>query len=162
MWDGTRDGFSVFLHYHRLDKATLEKLTYTLLNNWIARAKAEDKTHLNEAATLLQRKLELILAGEEPYDIFVRWKSLEQLPIGWDPDLDDGVRMNIRPFFTAGILRDQPNVKWTKDRGTDVQSAPWYPVHNGERINDHHTTLDEKRAARETSKRETKDKVAAE
>ena len=62
----------------------------------------------------------------------------------------------------VGILRDQPNVKWTKDRGTDVQSAPWYPVHNGERINDHHTTLDEKRAARETSKRETKDKVAAE
>jgi hypothetical protein len=56
--------------------------------------------------------------------------------------------MNIRPFMAAGILRDAPNIKWGKDRGGDVPSAPWYDVHGGERINDHHTTLAEKRAAR--------------
>jgi len=34
-------------------------------------------------------------------------------------DLNDGVRMNIRPFVQAGILRRPPNIKWTKDRGTE-------------------------------------------
>ena len=48
----------------------------------------------------------------------------------------------------VGVLRAKPNIKWTKDRGKDVESAPWYPVFNGERINDHHLTLAEKRAAR--------------
>jgi len=33
--------------------------------------------------------------GEAPYDILVRWKPLEQQPIGWYPDLNDGVRLNI-------------------------------------------------------------------
>jgi hypothetical protein len=31
MWDGQRDGFTAFLHYHRLDRAALEKLTFSLL-----------------------------------------------------------------------------------------------------------------------------------
>ena len=33
------------------------------------------------------------------YDIFVRWKPLAEQPIGWNPDLNDGVRLNIRPFM---------------------------------------------------------------
>jgi hypothetical protein len=76
--------------------------------------------------------LETILDGEAPYDIFVRWKLLAEQPIGWNPDINDGVRMNIRPFMLvpdvgkkeAGILRTKPNIKWTKDRGNDVASAP--------------------------------------
>ncbi len=87
-----------------------------------------------DAAEALKKKLELILEGEAPYDIFVRWKPLEKQPIGWDPDLNDGVRLNIRPFLSvpdvgkkgAGVLRDKPNIKWEKDRGKDVASAPWY------------------------------------
>jgi len=51
----------------------------------------------------------------------------------------------------AGILRDKPNIKWTKDRGKDVESAPWYHKFGGERINDHHLTLAEKRATRESN-----------
>jgi hypothetical protein len=66
------------------------------------------------------------------------------------------VRLNIRPFLTvddvgrkgAGILRDKPNIHWKKDRGKDVESAPWYKVFKGDRINDHHLSLDEKRRAR--------------
>lgn len=150
IWDGLKDGFSVFVHYHRFDQSGLRKLTYTVLGDWLARAKAEGNDLRAEKGRVLQQALERILEGEAPYDIFVRWKSLAQQPLGWDPDLDDGVRMNIRPFVTAGILRDRPNIKWTKDRGTDVKSAPWYPLFNGERINDHHTTLAEKRAARAT------------
>ena len=81
-------------------------------------------------AQALQEKLKLILAGESPYDIFVRWKLLSEQPIGWNPDLNDGVRMNIRPFVKAGILRKPPNIKWTKDRGNEPkrpqEEYPWF------------------------------------
>jgi hypothetical protein len=79
------------------------------------------------AAQDLKRRLELILEGEPPYDIFVRWKPLAEQPIGWNPDLNDGVRLNIRPFMTAEVLRHNKkpklNVTWDKDRGKDVESA---------------------------------------
>jgi hypothetical protein len=149
IWDGLEDGFSVFVHYHRFTQANLRKLTYTMLGDWLARAKAENNDLRYEKGRELQQMLERVLEGESPYDTFVRWKALVEQPLGWQPDLDDGVRMNIRPFMEAGVLREQPKgIKWTKDRGTDVPSAPWYPVFTGERINDHHTTLEEKRAAR--------------
>lgn len=150
--DGLKDGFSVFVHYHRFDQAALRKLAYTLLGDWLARAKAENNTLRYEKGRELQQKLEKILEGEKPFDIFVRWKSLAQQPLGWDPDLDDGVRQNIRPFIKAGVLtHDLSKILKDKDRGKDVQSAPWYDVFEGERRNDHHTTLAEKRAAREAA-----------
>ena len=82
--------------------------------------------------------------------------QLDQQPIGWDPDLNDGVRLNIRPWLSvpdvgkkgAGVLRDKPNIKWGKDRGKDVESAPWFGVFGGERINDWHLTVGEKMRAR--------------
>ncbi|MBA2724359.1 MAG: hypothetical protein H0U53_00055, partial [Actinobacteria bacterium] len=61
--------------------------------------------------------LELILEGDPPYDIYIRWKELHEQPIGWEPDLNDGVRLNVRPFAEAGILRNKFNVNWDKDRG---------------------------------------------
>ena len=150
--DGLKDGFSVFVHYHRFDQANLRKLTYTLLGDWLARANAENNALRYEKARELQQKLEKILEGENPYDIYVRWKSLAQLPLGWEPDLDDGVRQNIRPFVMAGVLTgDLSKILKGKDRGKDVASAPWHDVFNGERRNDHHTTLAEKRAAREAA-----------
>ena len=153
--DGLKDGFSVFVHYHRFDQANLRKLTYTLLGDWLARVKAENDTLRYEKGRELQLKLEKILEGEDPYDIFVRWKSLARQPLGWDPDLDDGLRQNIRPFIIAGVLpHDLSKTLKDKDHGKDVASAPWYDVFNGERRNDHHTTLAEKRGAREaTAKR---------
>jgi len=166
IWDGLRDGFAALVNYHKLDAKRLETLIYTYLGDWISRQEDEDRAHGREgdgektaAAKVLKKRLELILEGEAPYDIFVRWKPLAQQPIGWDPDLNDGVRLNIRPFMTvpdvgkkdAGVLRDKPNIKWTKDRGKDVESAPWYHLFNGDRVNDHHLTLAEKRAAREAS-----------
>lgn len=147
--DGLKDGFSVFVHYHRFDQANLRKLTYTLLGDWLARAKAEGNSLRYEKGRELQQALEKILEGEKPYDIFVRWKSPAQQSLGWDPDLDDGVRQNIRPFIKAGVLTHKLNkILKDKDRGKDVTSAPWFDVFNGERRNDHHTTLSEKRAAR--------------
>jgi hypothetical protein len=148
IWDGQKDGSAAIVHYHRLTQANLEKLTFSLLGDWIGRMKADDDGRRVEAATILQQRLQAILEGEEPYDVFVRWKPLAKQALGWEPNLDDGVRLNIRPFVQAEVLRDVPKVRWTKDRGTDSNGSPWFEVFKSERINDHHTTLAEKRKAR--------------
>ncbi|UAN51596.1 MULTISPECIES: BREX-1 system adenine-specific DNA-methyltransferase PglX [unclassified Serratia (in: enterobacteria)] len=169
IWDGLKDGFAALVNYHKLDRPGLELLTHTYLGDWIkiqqqglneGRDGAEERL---TAAKNLQQRLEAILVGEKGLDIFVRWKSLAEQPIGWKPDLNDGVRLNIRPFLKvddvgkkgAGILRIKPNINWNKDRGNDVESAPWYSLglqygeKEGARINDHYLSLTEKKAARE-------------
>jgi len=144
--DGRADGFTAIAHYHRLTRANLERLTWTVLGDWIARLGDDPRA---EAARVLQAKLARILEGKKPYDIFVRWKPLHAQPLGWDPDLDDGVRQNIRPFIKAGVLGcTLEQILKDVDRGKDAASAPWFATFNGERHNDHHTTLEEKRAAR--------------
>lgn len=151
IWDGRKDGFSALVNYHKLDKENLKKLIYTYLGDWIRRCEAKLKAGesgadgLLSAALKLKEKLELILEGESPYDIFVRWKKLEEQPIGWDPDLNDGVRLNIRPFVEAGVLRSRFNVKWGIDRGKNPAGSPWGEV----RDNDLHLRLEEKRKAKE-------------
>lgn len=161
IWDGLRDGFAALVNYHKLDRKLLESLIYTYLGDWITRQKQDIERGIDgaqeklSAAEQLQKRLELILQGESPYDIFIRWKAINQHPIGWEPDVNDGVRVNIRPFLTAdvsmkgaGVLRDKPNINWNKDRGQDPESAPWYHLFKGDRINDHHLTLAEKLASR--------------
>ncbi|MCK8609317.1 BREX-1 system adenine-specific DNA-methyltransferase PglX [Agromyces sp. C10] len=146
VWDGRADGFSALVNYHRLDRKTLEKLTYTTLGWWIQKQKDDATNELPGAAARLaaaeqlKAKLELILEGEPPYDIYVRWKSLAEQPIGWDPDLDDGVRMNIRPLVEAGILRNKFTINWNKDRGANPDGT--------QRHNDLHHTNTQKRQAR--------------
>ena len=167
IWDGLRDGFSALVNSHKLTAKLLETLIYTYLNDWIARQDRDKANGVDgaqeklAAAENLKKRLELIRQGEPPYDIFVRWKPLAQQPFGWDPDLNDGVRLNIRPFMTAEVLRfnkkPQLNITWDKDRGKDVPSAPWFPVFNGDRINNHHLT----RADKETVRVKTKEKPHA-
>jgi hypothetical protein len=147
IWDGRKDGFSALVNYQRLDRAGLEKLTYTYLGDWIERQRADAADEVAgadlrlAAAQELKSKLEAILLGEPPYDIYVRWKPLHEQPIGWEPDLDDGVRLNIRPFVTAGVLRSRVNVNWNKDRGRNADGS--------ERLNDLHFTIAEKQQARQ-------------
>ncbi|MDO5619449.1 DNA methyltransferase [Kocuria sp.] len=146
IWDGRKDGFAVIVNYHKLDRRTLEKLTFTSLGAWIERQKHEARAKRAgadarlAAAEELQRRLKLILEGAPPYDIYVRWKAMSEQPIGWEPDLDDGVRLNIRPFVEAGALRSKVNVHWKKDRGKNPDGT--------ERHNDLHPTLEERRRAR--------------
>jgi hypothetical protein len=108
IWDGRKDGFACLVNYHKLDQQRLETLTYAYLQDWITAQTAaarEGKPGADlrlAAARELQNKLKLILDGEPPYDIFVRWKPIHEQPIGWNPDLNDGVRMNIRPWQGAG------------------------------------------------------------
>jgi len=169
IWDGLADGFSALVNYHILDYKGLERLIYTYLDDWITTQLQLEKDGIDgaelrlAAALNLKDSLEAILKGEKGLDIFVRWKPLEEQAIGWNPDLNDGVRLNIRPFMQskdvakkgAGVLRSKPNIHWKKDRGTDVSSAPWYDLgleydgKQGDRINDHHLTLAEKKQARE-------------
>lgn len=136
VWDGLKNGFSALVNYHKLTHANLEKLTYAYLGDWIRRqqacvdaGEAGSDTRL-QGAKQLQARLKFILEGEPPYDIFVRWKPLSKQPIGWHPDLNDGVRMNIRPFATADILRKRVKIKWDKDRGKEPvrekKDFPWF------------------------------------
>jgi hypothetical protein len=152
IWDGLKGGFSALVNYHRLaagDGAghrTLEKLIFTYLGEWIDAQRKAQKAGVEgadarlTAAEHLSTQLKAILAGEPPFDLFVRWKPLHEQPIGWNPDINDGVRLNLRPFITAKplnargknacILRSTPKVSWDKDRGKEPQRAkadfPWF------------------------------------
>jgi hypothetical protein len=143
IWDGQRDGFSALVNYHGLDRKMLEKLTYTYLGqDWVERQRADSRDEVAgaearmSAALQLQRKLEAILEGEKPYDVYVRWKQPHEQPIGWEPDLNDGVRLNIRPFVMAGVLRSPFNIHWKQDRGKNPDGS--------ERHNYLHLSLSEK------------------
>jgi hypothetical protein len=188
IWDGLRGGFSALVNYHRLaapdggGKRTLEKLIYTYLGDWIdaqrkaQKAGAEGADARLTAAEHLRTQLEAILTGERPFDLFVRWKPLHEQPVGWNPDINDGVRLNIRSWLTAKpltargknacILRATPKIKWDKDRGKEPQRPkadyPWFwswdeatadfkggATFDGNRWNDCHYTLAAKQAARE-------------
>ncbi|NUM53510.1 MAG: SAM-dependent methyltransferase [Candidatus Hydrogenedentes bacterium] len=191
MSDGMRDGFNALVNYHKLaapngeGRRTLEKLIYTYVGDWITQQRREQHAGAEgadarlAAAMHLQDELKKILEGEPPYDLFVRWKPLHEQPIGWDPDINDGVRLNIRPFMTARplnaraknacILRATPKIKWDKDRGKEPERPkddyPWFwgwdektqdfvgkpgmKEPDGNRWNDLHYTNAFKRAARE-------------
>ena len=153
VWDGNPHGFSALVNYHKLaapngqGRKTLDKLTFTYLSDWIDRQKQDQVEGINgaddryAAALDLQGQLKKILEGESPYDIFVRWKPLHQQAIGWDPDINDGIRLNIRPFLNAslrkggkkgaGILRLKPfEIKRKADRGNEPMRSkddfPWF------------------------------------
>ena len=171
IWDGHKSGFSALVNYHQLTHANLEKLAYAYLGDWIRRQQAAvDAGEAGsdarlQAAKQLQVRLKLILDGEPPYDIFVRWKPASKQAIGWSPDINDGVRVNIRPFATADVLRKRVKIEWEKDRGKepvrDKDDFPWFwgwdekeqdfagvgDAPDGNRWNDCHYTNEFKRKA---------------
>jgi hypothetical protein len=171
IWDGHKSGFSALVNYHQLTHANLEKLTYAHLGDWIRRQQAAveggeaGSDARLQTAKQLQARLKLILEGEPPYDIFVRWKPLSKQAIGWHPDINDGVRMNIRPFAVADIFRKRVKIKWDKDRGNEPvrekKDFPWFwgwdkekqdfagvgKEPDGNRWNDCHYTNEFKRGA---------------
>lgn len=193
IWDGRKDGFHALVNYHKLaapngeGRKTLEKLIYTYLGRWIERQQEEVKAGKEgadarlTAALHLKAELKKILEGEKPYDLFVRWKPLHQQPIGWEPDINDGVRLNIRPWLQttlapitrprkgACVLRVTPKIKYGKDRGKEPERPkedyPWFwswdernddflggAQFDGARWNDLHYSLKIKQQARERKK----------
>jgi len=112
-------------HYHKFNHDRLSKLRGTYLRDTIAlfrreaaladqEGRTEDRqdwqARLEEAEALDQR-LQWVQEGASGYpapgDCRIRtpWKSEDELPTGWQPDLDDGVAVNILPLQTAGALR---------------------------------------------------------
>ena len=77
----------------------------------------------------------------------MRWKPVWRQPIGWEPDIDDGIRLNIRPFLIAKprnpgrkdacILRVTPRVRKYAgaDRGAELKRErgdfPWFFAEDG-------------------------------
>ena len=180
VWDGRKgDGFHALVNYHKLaegggrGRRLLESLTYSYLGDWVTRQ--QDGVNRGEsgaegrlaAALELQQRLIAILEGKPPYDLFVRWKPLQEQAIGWQPDINVGVRLNIRPFLAqdipggkkdAGVLRTKPKIHWRKDRGKEPlreqTEFPWFwknGAFTGERLNNIHLSIEEKHTARNTS-----------
>ena len=124
-----RFAFGVLVHYHRFDRNRLAKLRATYLRDAIEEFRREaglaDKAGETadrlewqaklEEAQALDTKLQAIQeghhegpeGGERDYRILTPWKAPDERPKGWDPDLDDGVKVNIEPLQKAGVLRVQ-------------------------------------------------------
>ena len=117
--------FSALVHYYKFDRDRLAKLRGSYLRDAIAHFRreaglADQEGHTEdrqdwqaklEEAQTLDRRLQWVQEGANghpaPGDCRIRtpWKSDDELPAGWRPDLDDGVAVNILPLQTAGVLR---------------------------------------------------------
>jgi hypothetical protein len=122
-----RFAFGALVHYHRFNKNRIGKLRGQYLRDAIesfrreaaladragrSEERLEWQSRLEEAQDL-DRRLQWVQegrhegpeAGERDFRILTPWKSPAQCPKGWDPDLDDGVKVNIGPMQKAGVLR---------------------------------------------------------
>ncbi len=115
--------FAALVHYHRFDKDRLAKLRGVYLREAVGvfrreaalagqQGRAEDRldwqAKVEEAEELdrrLQRVQEGFHQGAEDYRILTPWKTERERPKGWDPDINDGVKVNIEPLQRAGVLR---------------------------------------------------------
>lgn len=115
--------FAALVHYHRFDKDRLAKLRGVYLREALGvfrreaalaaqEGRADDRlewqARVEEAEELdrrLQRVQEGFQQGAEDYRILTPWKTERERPKGWDPDINDGVKVNIEPLQRAGVLR---------------------------------------------------------
>jgi len=124
--DGT---FQAFVLYHKLSRETLERLRTKYAGGLINRLRAEheraqERKDTNRARELalqiedveeFRSRVQAIIEGRElRYRIRCRWKGEEKegRPGSYAPDLDDGVKVNIRPFQEAGLLEREVIKKW--------------------------------------------------
>src|ERR1039457_6140594 len=115
--------FSALVHYHRFDKDRLAKLRGVYLREALGvfrreaalaaqEGRAEDRLEwqakVEEAEELdrrLQRVQEGFHHGAEDYRILTPWKTEQERPKGWSPDINDGETVNMEPLRRAGVLR---------------------------------------------------------
>jgi hypothetical protein len=114
---GGTPAFAVLAHYHRFRKDALRKLRGTYVRSFIERRERElaqarkdnrtddalERQEEIEETQAFDKKLQGLEEGHFP--IRVPWKKATEQPKGWDPDIDDGVKVNILPLQTAGLLR---------------------------------------------------------
>jgi len=122
-----RFAFGALVHYHRFDRNRMGKLRGQYLRDAIesfrreaaladragrSEERLEWQSRLEEAQDL-DRRLQWVQegrhdgpeGGERDFRILTPWKSPAERPKGWDPDLDDGVKVNIEPMQKAAVLR---------------------------------------------------------
>lgn len=119
--------FGALVHYHRFDKNRMQKLRASYVRDTIEElrrdaghadkaGRADDRVELQaklEEVQTLDKKLQLLQeghhegteGGDRDFRILTPWKEPAKRPKGWNPDLDDGVKVNIAPLDRAGILR---------------------------------------------------------
>ncbi len=121
--------FEAFVLYHKLSRATLQRLRGPqYAGGLITRLKAEQerarqRSEAGEVHKLqlqiedveeFSERIEKIERGDEvKYRIRCRWNGEEQdgRPGPYAPDIDDGVKVNIRPFQEAGLLAVKEVIK---------------------------------------------------
>jgi len=123
----TEPGFSCIVHAHRFDADALAKLRsvhirdrVTALRREAAQAGQDGKESdrldlllLAEEVEAYDLKLKLLQegahsgseGGERDFRILTPWKKPADRPKGWDPDLDDGIKVNLAPLARTNLLR---------------------------------------------------------
>ena len=119
--------FSALVHYHKFDQDRMAKLRSFYLRQAIQmfrreaglasqEGRSEDRQEWQaklEETQAFDQKLQWVQegffdgeeGGDRDFRILTPWKTAEQRPQGWDPDLDDGVAVNLAPLQRAGVLR---------------------------------------------------------
>jgi hypothetical protein len=115
--------FSALVHYHRFDKDQMARLHVVYLREALAtfrreaalagqEGRADDRLEwqakveeVEELDLRLKQVQEGFHQGLEDFRILTSWKTEAERPKGWDPDINDGVKVNIEPLQRAGVLR---------------------------------------------------------
>jgi hypothetical protein len=119
--------FGALVHYHRFDKNRMAQLRARYIRDTIETLRREaalaDKAGNTDSRLEWQSRLEEVEeldrrlqwvqegrhegrdAGDRDYRIGTPWKTPNERPKGWDPDIDDGVKVNLEPLQKAGVLR---------------------------------------------------------
>lgn len=115
--------FSALIQYHKFNKDRMARLRGGYLREALTvfrresalagqEGRADDRLEWQakvEEAEELDRRLQLVQEGfhngSVDYRILTPWKTETPRPKGWDPDFNDGVKVNIAPLQRAGVLR---------------------------------------------------------
>jgi hypothetical protein len=125
--DAADPAFSIIVAYHRFDHDLLAKLRsvhvrdrMTTLRREAAQASKDNREDdrlqllaaLEEVETFDKQLAKLQEGhhtgaenGDDDYRILTPWKKPQERPKGWQPDIDDGAKVNIAPLARTGLLR---------------------------------------------------------
>jgi hypothetical protein len=118
--------FAAIIQYHKFDRNRMAKLRSSYVREALnvfrreaglasQEGRANDRLEWQskiEITEALDQRLQQVQEGQHEgaegsdrdFRILTPWKSTDERPKGWDPDLDDGVKVNIEPLQRADVL----------------------------------------------------------